>query len=313
VTPNPFDQAARYAAHQLDEPGFLHWLLPMVSARYRFHRWLNTRNTPFPGEPERVCDTVAAWTHSQGAAPPLATVIEFLTEPSTRFLEHLADYTFEVRRGHPYQAEHPLVPYEVVGVLVVLTGTEQPKTWRCRPDDVEGAGGEFTVVLRTLATQSAVETLGRIMAGELSRCVLPWIALMQGGGESGSIALWKELAGGEPDARKRGDYAGLLLVFAELAGTRQAWETALEDWNMVESQVVKGWQEKARKEGRAEGRAEAMRANLELLLQSRSAESLPREVLDKFAAADADTLQQWFTLALTVNSLDEFRSQLNGV
>jgi hypothetical protein len=308
VTPNPFDQAARYAAHRLDEPGFLDWLLPRVTARHDFHRWLNTRNTPFPGEPERVCDTVAAWTHKQGTAPPLATVIEFLSQPGTKFLEHLADYTFAVRRDHPHQAEHPLVPYEVIGVLVVLTGAEQPKTWQCRPDDVEGAGGEFTVILRTLATQSAEQTLARIKAGELSRGVLPWIALMQAGAESGNIAGWKELGGGEPDARKRADYAGLVKIFAELAGTRQVWDKALEGWNMVESLVVKEWLE----QGRTEGRAEAMRASLGKVLQSRTQQPLPQEVNDKIAAADLDTLQRWFDLALRTASLDEFRSQING-
>jgi hypothetical protein len=133
VTPNPFDQAARYAAHQLDDAGFRDWLLPRVTARYHFHRWLNTRNTPFPGEPERICDTVAAWTHQEGTAPPLATVIEFLSQPSAPFLEHLAAYTYQVRRDHPYQTEPPVVRYEVIGVLVVLTGTEQAKTWQCRP------------------------------------------------------------------------------------------------------------------------------------------------------------------------------------
>jgi hypothetical protein len=308
VTPNPFDQAARYAAHQLDEAGFRDWLLPLIVVRYDFHRWLNTRNTPFPGEPERICDTVAAWTHKERTAPPLATVIEFLSQPSTPFLEHLAAYTFQVRSDHPYQTEHPLVRYEVIGVLVVLTGAEQARTWQCRPDDLEGAGGEFTVVLRTLATQGAEQTLARIKAGELSRCVLPWIVLMQGGGEAGNIVVWKDLASGETDARKRADYAGLALVFADLAGCRQVWENALEDWNMVESEVVKKWQEKAR----VEGRVEAMRANLGQVLEIRFQQPLPQEISDKLTAADLNTLQSWFDLALRAASLDEFRAQANG-
>jgi hypothetical protein len=179
-------------------------------------------------------------------------------------------------------------------------------------DDLEGAGTEFTVVLRTLATQSAAQTLARIGAGELSRGVLPWIVLMQGGGEVSIIEEWKRLASGEPEARKRSDYAGLALVFAELAGCRPAWETALEGWNMVESQVVKGWQEKARIEGRAEGRAEALRANLGQVLQVRFQQPLPPEISDQITAANLDTLQRWFGLALRAASLDEFRAQANG-
>jgi hypothetical protein len=323
VSVNPFDQASRYAAHQLDEPGFLAWLLPGVVARYSFHRWLPTRNTPFPGEPERICDTVAAWTHQEATAPPLATVIEFLTEASTGFLEHLAEYSFDIRRDHPYQAKDPLVRYEVIGVVVALTG-EQAKKWRCRPPGLEGAGGEFTAIVRNLASQSARQTLTRIKKGKLSRGVLPWTVLMQNGGESGNIAMWKEIATTEPDPRQRADYGGLALVFAELAGSRSALETALEDWNMVESEVVKSWQKKARDEGRREGldegrregldegRAEAMRASLSKLLQTRSGQLLPQEVIDKLTQADLNTLQSWFDIALSVGSLDEFRTRLNG-
>jgi hypothetical protein len=311
VSVNPFDQASRYAAHQLDEPGFLDWLLPSVVARYRFHSWLNTRNTPFPGEPERICDTVAAWTHKESTAPPLATVIEFLSEPSPGFLEHLAEYTFDVRRDHPYQAKDPTVRHEVIGVVVALTG-RQEKKWRCRPVGLEGAGGEFTAIVRSLTGQSARQTLTRIKKGQLSRCVLPWIVLMHGGADSDNVRLWKQTAGPEPDPRKRADYGGLALVFAELAGSREVWQTALEDWNMVESDVVKSWQKKARDEGHREGRTEAMRASLSKLLQSRSGQPLPQEVVDKLTNADLNTLQNWFDIALNVGSLDEFRTRLNG-
>jgi hypothetical protein len=196
VTPNPYDQAARYAAHLLDEDGFLAWLLPRVVSRYNFHPWLNTRN--------------------------------------------------------------------------------------------------------------------RIKTGELSRCVLPWIVLMQGGGEVSIIEQWKPVASGEPDGRKCADYGGLALVFADLAGCHQVWETALEGWNMVESEVVKKWQEKARIEGRAEGEATAMRTGLRKVLQSRSQQPLPQEILDKVAAVDLDTLRPWFDIALSVGSLDEFLTQVNG-
>ena len=61
-------------------------------------------------------------------------------------------------------------------------------------------------------------------------------------------------AGAEPDARKRADYAGLLLVFAELVKRRDVWEMGLEDWNMIESEIIKKWQAKARQEGHNEGR-----------------------------------------------------------
>src|SRR5262249_31174521 len=53
---NVYDQAARYVA-KLDPASFLRWLLRMASVL--FHRWLDTRQLPFPGEADRICDTVA--------------------------------------------------------------------------------------------------------------------------------------------------------------------------------------------------------------------------------------------------------------
>jgi hypothetical protein len=56
---NPYDKSARYTA-KMDPPGFLRWLLPrMMQGGYAFQRWLDTRRLPFPGEPDRTCDTVA--------------------------------------------------------------------------------------------------------------------------------------------------------------------------------------------------------------------------------------------------------------
>src|SRR5262249_18557088 len=51
-----FDRASRYGA-KLDPVGFLRWLLG--EATLLFRRWLDTRSLPFPGEPDRTCDTVA--------------------------------------------------------------------------------------------------------------------------------------------------------------------------------------------------------------------------------------------------------------
>ena len=53
-----YDQAARYCA-RLDPIGFLRWLLPRLDPALLFHCWLDTRTVPFPGAPDRTCDTVA--------------------------------------------------------------------------------------------------------------------------------------------------------------------------------------------------------------------------------------------------------------
>src|SRR3954447_13544597 len=58
VTANVFDQAARYSV-QFDPLGFLRWVMPGRAPPWRFRGWLDTRSLPFPGTPDRTCDTVA--------------------------------------------------------------------------------------------------------------------------------------------------------------------------------------------------------------------------------------------------------------
>lgn len=60
-----FDQAARFAV-KIDPAGFLHWLLPGLDPDLLFTRWLETQTIPFPGQPDRRCDTVAELTHQSG-------------------------------------------------------------------------------------------------------------------------------------------------------------------------------------------------------------------------------------------------------
>jgi len=79
---NVYDQAARFAA-KLDPGGFLRWLLAGFDPDLTFTRWLETQTIPFPGEPDRRCDTVAELVPASGLAPPWAAVIEFQTRPDT--------------------------------------------------------------------------------------------------------------------------------------------------------------------------------------------------------------------------------------
>src|SRR4051812_15350175 len=125
---NPYDQAARYAARLLDPLGFLRWLLAEVFLAWEWRGWLDTQTVPFPGEPERRCDTVARFLRRDRNAPPVAAVLEFQARPQGDMLERLADYTLQVRHGLPYQ-QQPRVLYDVVGVVVNLTGPAQADTW----------------------------------------------------------------------------------------------------------------------------------------------------------------------------------------
>jgi hypothetical protein len=71
---NFLDQAAAYAAKQLDAAGFLNWLVPTAMAERRLRQWLDTRTIAFPGEPDRRYDTVAGLEHETGQGPPEAIV-----------------------------------------------------------------------------------------------------------------------------------------------------------------------------------------------------------------------------------------------
>jgi hypothetical protein len=115
------------------------------------------------------------------------------------------------------------------------------------------------------------------------------------------------LAREEPDAQRRGDYAGLAKVFAERAGCLPAWEKALEDPEVWQSQVIRGW----RDQGRREGQVEVQRQSLLKVLQARFPGEVTAELTQTIdQAADLDVLSRWFDSALAVPSLQAFRAAI---
>lgn len=133
-----FDQAARYAA-KLDALGFLRWLLLGLEPELTFGGWLDTRTLPFPGEPERTCDTVAGLSQATDVDSVLALVIEFQTEPDPdildRLLEYLARVWRELRHGPRRRGK-----YAVVGALLTLTGPAQADVLAMALPTVPGVG-----------------------------------------------------------------------------------------------------------------------------------------------------------------------------
>src|SRR5438128_9063008 len=83
MTPNPFDQGARYVA-KLDPPSFLRWLIPGLDSSVTFHGWLDTRSVPFPSAGDRTCDTVAAVSDSTNTARWWALPVEFQPRPDAQ-------------------------------------------------------------------------------------------------------------------------------------------------------------------------------------------------------------------------------------
>jgi hypothetical protein len=298
-----FDQAARFAAKRLDPPGFLAWILEGFSwAAWRWTGWLDTQTVAFPGEPELRPDIVPTFERQANDAPPLAVIIEVMSEVRWIILDRLAEYAYRVRRELPYQTS-PAVSYSVIGFVVNLTGSMESGELSIAPPDCGDLGLWARMKPRNLSTMSASATLAEIDSGRLAKCVLPWVSLMSGGGEPTTIEEWKRLALTETDEEKRRAYAGLVQVFAELSGCDRAWEKGLEGWNMKRSRIVLEWQREAA--------VETKRADVLRTLQVRFGGPVPPDITQVIENQnEITTLDTWFDRALTASSLDEMRPTL---
>jgi hypothetical protein len=302
---NSFDKASRYAARHLDPLGLLCWLLGQVfMAAWRWTRWLDTQSVPFPGMPDRRADTVAEFERRTYDAPPVAVVIEFLSEPSGEALERLADYCLVFRRELPYQTK-PLVKYDVIGVLVNLTGGTASDEWSMCPEDAGGLGMRLKVGLRNLANYSGPQTLTGVATGSLPQALLAWVALMARANTPEVVQEWRRLVEAKVDEHQRPAYGAVALVFADLAGCLAVWKTGLEGWNVKTSQIVEEW--------KAEGQLQASRAKLLRVLQFRFGTDLPVDLQQAVEGqSDPTTLDRWFDLALAATSLDHFRTAFSA-
>jgi hypothetical protein len=308
-----FDQASHYAV-KLDPEGFFAWRLPQFTAQFTFLGWLDVSTIAFPGEPNRVCDTVAEFGPRDGVGARRILDVECQSEPDPDMLERLGEYSFRLRR----EVRHGIGQagkYQVLGVLLNLTGPEQSAELDLREPSLSEAGLYFRAVQFTLREEDAAETLKRIASEELARCVLPWIPLMRGGAEMVILEEWKRIALSEPDAKRRADFGGLALVFAELAGRRDVWRQTLEDWNVQVSQQVLEWQAKARQEGEREGEraGELVRCRKDVTraLEVRFRAPVPSDLAEQVAAqSDLGVLARWFDAAVTADSLAAFRATI---
>ncbi len=309
MSTNPFDQACRYLA-KLDPVAFLAWLLRIAATQFAFRRWLDTRLLRFPGEPDRTCDTVAFLEDRLCGHVPWALVIEFQIEPDAlmfgRLLGYFGPLWLELKpndeRGDRFQ---------LGAVVVNLTGRGQASRAMDWPE--VGLHTGVTVVERNLSEQRADTTLAAIAGGTAPAVALPLIPLMQGGAEPATIAKWLELAGAQPDGRRRGDYGGLALVFAEAAGCWDAWKDALKEWNVIQSKQVNEWQEQARKEGLDVGRAQMASEMLLRFLTTKFGE-VPEAVRKSIQAiGNTDRLSDMLLRAAQSTTIEEWRQSAPDV
>src|SRR5262249_31538353 len=156
---------------------FCHWLGRGLFPRRRFGRWLDTRAVPFPGQPDRTLDTVAGLVHVEALLPPIACGFEFKAEPDPGVFEQVTAYQLAARRGLR-TGPHDRDKYEVVGVIVNLTGAEQAAVWAMAPADCPELGTQVKCGLVSLAQLPAAPVLEEVAAGQLDRWVLAWVSAM---------------------------------------------------------------------------------------------------------------------------------------
>jgi hypothetical protein len=292
---NRYDQASRYLAGQAGAR-LWPWLLGLTREQVRFERPLETQFT-VPGFPERIGDLAAALTDLENDGRPWAVCLEFQSEPDFDMADRLLVELGLVRLTQR-PSGHPGDRYWVGAVVVNLTGqgsAERDLEWR-------GAGLRLLLQPRewNLAALDAAEVLDEVEQGVAPVEAMAWVALMQRGGDSAIIRRRVRLAGGQTDPVRRGNL-GLALVFAELAKRKDVWAKALEGWNVLESQIVKQWEQKA---------AAMAKAELILRLLEKRFEDVPDDLRAALLAeSDAQRLTALFDVGLAARSLRGFRKK----
>lgn len=304
-----YDKVARRLAKE-DGAGFLAWVLLRLTREYQPERWLDTRRLPSPGTPNRTCDTIAAWVHRAGGASPVATVVEFQTRPDSEFLYRLGLYCLHLRLDEPYQTERPVVRYRPHGAAVLLTGRMPTEL----ADDIGDGSIHWTFSIIQAEAENAAGTLDRIESGELARCVLPWVALMEGADERAIVDRWRAVADREPEATRRAIYGSGALVFAELVERGTVWRVALEGWDVERSKYVVEWETRGKELGIAIGEERAateLRAKVARLAVKRFGTEAP-DIDSRLAAADLPALMRWLDLLSETDSWPELLARLDG-
>ena len=325
---NPFDKACRFLS-RADPVGMIAWLLILSIYAFRFRRWIDTRNLPFPGEADRIRDRVAFLEEVAAHGRPWATVLEFQLDPDAEMFGRLLEYL-----GSVWRAEKPSPErgdrFELGAILVNLRG--RGNTSRT----MQFAGTEMKTILGVrevnLSELHAEETLRQIESGTIARVVLPFLPLMQGGAEDDIIQRWIRCAETEPNERFRGDLGALVQIFAEAAKCRDPWKQALKGWNMIVSETVQEWQAEALERGRGEGKIEgkmegkmegkiegrvegeltSKQASIGNILRARFRQT-PVELTSQLKSLqDSQLLDELVILAATAVDLSAFLSEFNN-
>ena len=250
---NDYDKAGRYLVKR-DPAGFFRWLLG--NPRLSFQAWIDARRVALPNQNDLTNDLVAALRSGEVLE---GICLELEAEARADAVTRSLDYLTRLWTEPAGPGSLPLSC--IVGAVFDLTGRSPAHELSLLSQIAAGCRLELTILRRHLADESAVNLLSDVAAGKTSPWLLPWVPLMQGGGESGTIGGWlSEAERRFTDERDRADLGLTTEVFAALAGCRPAWEDGLRGWNMKTSPIFDEIRAEGREEGREEGRVEGMRA-----------------------------------------------------
>jgi hypothetical protein len=304
MSQNLYDQGSRYLVG-LDAMGFFRWLLGLQSSEFAFRGWLDTRAISYPGERDLTSDLIAHLENLLEHGVPWALMLEFQIVPGPemfgRILRHLGSiwqYVWpDAERGSRF----------FVGAAIInLTGRG-----RCAQEMRWPAARLTThlgVVERNLEYERADDLLRGMESGQWPLTLLPFVPLMIGGDHTDIMDRWTILAQGEPDTRRRADYAAIALLFAERAGIKSNWDEKLQGWNVTESAYINQFITQGEAKGRAEGEAKGRLVTL-LEVLTEKFQSLPSDLETAIrGTTDIDRLKSWTTSAVKAKTLEEFRT-----
>lgn len=295
-----FDQTARPLC-KLDGGSFVAWALACCAPRppLTFDGWDDTRRLVRPGEPDRTNDLVALVRDEArpGGQAWLIAEIEEEAEPGVFY--RMGDY--ELRLGREVNPTCDPDGPAVASLVVNLTGAQPAARleWAWG-----GHGTRIAPFVVDVAAQDAVATLERIERGEVGLTVLPFLALMKGGGTPEFVGRWKRAVEAEPDEGRRLMYRDAALTFVDLKPWSVNWLRGTEGWMERTSKYIESW------ERRGEERAEVRlrRAFLLEVIGTKVQGPVPETIrLAVEGTNDPAILASWVTSALAANTLVEIR------
>ncbi len=298
-----FDQTARPVA-KTDGAAFFGWALSCCISvpSLKFQDWDYTRRLVRPGESDRTNDLVALFRDEGHADRQTWMVAEIEEEPEPGIFYRMGHY--ELLLGKEVNPSCDPTGPAVGSVVLNLTGVQKVArlewTWG-------GFGTRLAPFIVDVSRQDAVSTLEKIERGDLGLTILPFLALMDGGGTVEFIDRWKQAVETEPDVTRRTLYRDSALVFAELTPRQVNWMRGMEGWMMRESQTIKGWM----REGAEIAELRLMRTNLLEAIELRLEDPVPETIrLAVEGTNDTSKLKLWYRAALTTETIRELRKQM---